>query len=170
MEILNIDSFLTYWRSIRGRTMRVVGEIPEGLLERPWRDGAFTLGDLARHLATIQRYMFAENACGRPSLYPGCGRHLADGHAEVVAYMHRLDDETTTLLRALPDDRLRERCETPGGASLPVWKWLRAMVEHECHHRGQIHLRLSQLGVATTPLFGLSEEEVHERSRDMNDD
>ncbi|MEM8961539.1 MAG: DinB family protein [Acidobacteriota bacterium] len=164
MEIQTIESFLKYWRSIRGRTMRVIGEIPPEHLEWTWQEGKFTFGDLARHLACTERYMFAENVCGRPSRYAGHGQDLADGHEAVVAFMERLDAETHELLRALPDSRLFERCETPGGASLPVWKWLRAMVEHECHHRGQIHLLLSQLGVATTPLYGLTAEEVEERS------
>jgi uncharacterized damage-inducible protein DinB len=38
------------------------------------------------------------------------------------------------------------------------------MVEHEAHHRGQIYVMLSILGVATPPLYGLTEEEVKARS------
>lgn len=34
----------------------------------------------------------------------------------------------------------KRRCLTPGGAELPVGKWLRAMVEYEVHHRGQFYL------------------------------
>jgi hypothetical protein len=33
-----------------------------------------------RHLATVERYMFAENMQGKPSRYPGHGRELADGY------------------------------------------------------------------------------------------
>ena len=49
---------------------------------------------------------------------------------------------------------------TPGGIELPCWKWLRAMVEHEIHHRGQIYQILGDLGVETPPLYGLTEREV----------
>ena len=38
------------------------------------------------------------------------------------------------------------------------------MVEHEAHHRGQIYLMLGMLGVPTPPLYGLTEEQVRERS------
>ena len=38
------------------------------------------------------------------------------------------------------------------------------MVEHEVHHRAQIYLMLGVLGVDTPPLYGLTEEEVKERS------
>jgi uncharacterized damage-inducible protein DinB len=47
---------------------------------------------------------------------------------------------------------------------MSVWKWLRAMIEHEVHHRGQIYLMLGMLDVPTPPLYGLTSEEVRERS------
>jgi uncharacterized damage-inducible protein DinB len=45
------------------------------------------------------------------------------------------------------------------------WKWLRLMVEHEIHHRGQVYLYLAILGVPTPPLYGLTSEEVRARSK-----
>jgi uncharacterized damage-inducible protein DinB len=38
------------------------------------------------------------------------------------------------------------------------------MVEHECHHRGQLYLYLAHLDIPTPPLYGLTSEEVLERS------
>jgi len=121
---------------------------------------------LVRHLGAIERWMFAENAAGRPSRYPGHGRELADGPEQVRAYIERMHAEAMTIFGALgPDDLLRP-CTTPGGV-LSTWKWLRAMVEHEVHHRGQIYLMLNQLGVQTPPLYGLTSEQVRERSEPL---
>ncbi|MCG8458264.1 MAG: DinB family protein, partial [Holophagales bacterium] len=128
------------------------------------REEVVLLGDLVRHLAALERYMFAENVSGRPSLYAGCGRELAEGYEAVVRFFEEKNAETVEILGKLDPDRLRERCETPGGASIPVWKWLRAMVEHHAHHRGQIYLLLGLMGVATPPLYGLTAEQVQERS------
>jgi uncharacterized damage-inducible protein DinB len=128
------------------------------------REGAFSFGDLLRHLGAIERWMFAENVSGRPSRYPGHGRELADGHAEVMAYLDRTHAESMEIFRGLSVEALQARCTTPGGASMPAWKWLRSMVEHEIHHRGQIYLMLNLLGVPTPPLYGLTSEEVRERS------
>ncbi len=164
MEIKTIDAFLDYWQKIRKRTLRVVGCIPREHLEWTYRDGKFTFGDLLRHLGAIERYMFTENAHGRPSSYPGHGRELADGYDEVTAFLERMHRETIELLGQLSDADLERRCRTPGGAELAVWKWLRAMVEHEVHHRGQIYLYLAMLDVDTPPLYGLTSEEVLERS------
>lgn len=165
MEIGDPAEFLRYFERIRERTRRVVALIPAADLEWTPRPGSFTLGDLVRHLAAIERTMFAENACLRPSRYPGHGRALADGLPAVLDYFDRMHAEAMAIFRGLERADYAALCQTPGGAALPVWKWLRAMVEHEIHHRGQIYLLLGMLGVKTPPLYGLTSEEVRERSR-----
>jgi uncharacterized damage-inducible protein DinB len=164
VEIRTAAQFLEYWDSLRSRTRRVVTFIPPERLEWTHRAGAFSLGDLVRHLATIERYMYAETVAGRPSRYPGCGRELADGYEAVLAYFDRLDRESREIIGALSDSDLLRKCRTPAGSEITTWKWLRAMCEHEVHHRGQIYLMLGMLGVATPPLFGLTSEEVLGRS------
>jgi uncharacterized damage-inducible protein DinB len=164
MEIRSVTQFLEYWDSLRGRTRRVVVCIPPERIEWTHRPGAFTLGDLVRHLATIERYMYAETVAGRPSRYPGCGRELADGYEAVLGYFDRLDREARAIIGALTDADLARKCQTPAGVGITTWKWLRAMCEHEAHHRGQIYLMLGMLGVATPPLYGLKSEEVRARS------
>ena len=59
MQIRTAGEFLDYWDSVRARTRRVVACIPPDRLEWTHRDGAFTLGDLVRHLAAIERHMGA---------------------------------------------------------------------------------------------------------------
>jgi uncharacterized damage-inducible protein DinB len=164
MEIGSVSQFLEYWGNLRGRTRRVVTCIPPDRIEWTCRAGAFTLGDLVRHLATIERYLYAETVAGRPSRYAGCGRELADGYKAVLAYFDRLDEEAKAIFGSLTDADLVRKSQTPAGTPITTWKWLRAMAEHEVHHRGQIYLMLGILGVATPPLFGLTSEEVRARS------
>jgi uncharacterized damage-inducible protein DinB len=165
MEITRIEPFLDYFQRVHERTRRVLDCIPPEHLEWTHRPGAFTFGDLIRHLGAIERWMFAENAQGKPSLYPGHGRELADGPEAVLGYFERMHAEAMAVFRSLTPEDLARRCETPGGAAIAVWKWLRSMVEHEIHHRGQIYLMLGILGVPAPPLYGLTSEEVRERSR-----
>lgn len=169
MQFETVEPFLDYFDGIRGRTRRAVLHIPPDRLEWAPAPGRWTFGDLVRHLAAIERWMFAENANRRPSRYPGHGRELADGFDAVVAYLDRMHAESVAALRPLTPDDLRSRCRTPAGSEITVWKWLRAMIEHEVHHRGQIHLMLGMIGVSAPPLYGLTEEEVHERSRAENE-
>ncbi|HYG64301.1 MAG TPA: DinB family protein [Thermoanaerobaculia bacterium] len=166
MEIHDPAAFLDYYDKVRQRTDRVVACIPPERIEWTYREGKFTFGDLLRHLAALERWMFAENAQGRPSRYPGHGRELADGYDAVMSYFHRLRQESRDLFAQLGPEDLRKKCTTPAGAEITVWKWLRAMVEHEIHHRGQLYLYLSILGISGPPLYGLTSEEVRERSAD----
>ncbi len=64
------------------------------------------------------------------------------------------------IFSRLSDADLQRKCPTPAGAEIRTAKWLRAMVEHEIHHRGQLYLYLGMLGVPTQPIFGLTSEQV----------
>jgi uncharacterized damage-inducible protein DinB len=158
------QSFLDYFDKVHGRTIRVARCIPPDKLEWTYSEGKFTLGDLVRHLAAINRYMYAENAQRLPSRYPGHTRELAGGLDNVLEYFERSHKESMAILRQLTPEQFNSKTHTPDGAAITVWKWLRLMVEHEIHHRGQIYLYLAQLGVPTPPLYGMTSEEVLARS------
>lgn len=164
MQIQHLSTFLDYFDKIHQRTMRVARCIPPAKIDWTYREGQFTLGDLVRHIATINRYMYAETVSGRPSRYAGCGKELADRYEQVLAFAERMHRESVEIFARLGPEDLNRKCATLDGASITTWKWLRAMVEHEVHHRGQIYLYLSMLGIPTPPLYGLTSEQVRERS------
>ena len=164
MEITNIESFLPYYKNIRERTMRVARAIPPEMMEWTYAPGKFTLGDLLRHIATIERYLWTELVQGNPSRYQGCGRDLADGYDNVIAYMEGLHAESVEILSRLTPDDLKKKCSTPDGSPISTWKVLRLLVGHEIHHRGEIYVYLGMLGIKTPPLYGMTSEQVKELS------
>jgi uncharacterized damage-inducible protein DinB len=165
MEIISVSSFIAYWQRIHERTERVIAAIPPERYD--WRptDDAFSFADLIRHLAAIERFMFVENVCGRWSTYPGHGRELADGPARVLDYYRTMHAQAVALVSRLKEPELQLTCTTPGGATMTRAKWLRAMIEHEVHHRGQIYLMLKLNGLPSPPLYGLTSEQVRANSR-----
>jgi uncharacterized damage-inducible protein DinB len=165
MEIRTIQPFLQYFGNVRERTMRVARCIPPDKMDWSYAPGKFTLGDLLRHIAVTERYMFAENVQGRTSRYTSHGKEFADGRDNVFAFMERLHAEAMEIFAKLSDEDLQGKCRNVGGTDITVWKWLRSMTEHEIHHRGQIYLYLGILGVPTPPLYGLTSEEVRARGR-----
>jgi uncharacterized damage-inducible protein DinB len=164
MEVTRIAPFLEYLDRVHQRTRRIVECVREEDLE--WRAAAnrFSAGDIIRHLAGIERFMWAENVHGRAARYPGHDRALADGLRDTVAYYDRLHAESRDLFASLTDDRLIEKCATPAGTPITVGKWLRAMTEHEAHHRGQLYFILGLRGVPTPPIYGLTSEDVRAAS------
>ena len=164
MEIKTINPFLEYYEKIRARTKTAIAQVPADKINWTYREGKFTFADLIRHLAAIERFMYAENVKLKPSRYPGHGKELADGYQNILAYMDQMHQESMQIFTSLSDQDLQKKCTTPGGIEITVWKWLRAMIEHEIHHRGQIFTYLSMLEMKTAPVFGLTSEEVFDKT------
>jgi len=160
----DIGAFLDHLASVHQRTRRVILCIPPADLEWAPSAGRFSFGDIVRHLANIERHMYAETVQGRPSRYAGHGPEYADGYEQVLAYYDRMHEESRAIFAALPADAWTRKCVTPAGTPITTWKWLRAMIEHEAHHRGQLYLMLGLRGVAAPPLYGLTSEEVAARA------
>jgi uncharacterized damage-inducible protein DinB len=155
-----MDGFLRHFTNVRQRMRRVAECIPEDRVEWAPREGMFTPGDLVRHIAVTERYVWAETVHNRPAAYVTHGRDLADGKEQILAFLDRMHDESTALFRALAPEAMNAKCRTPAGVDLVTWKWLQMMTEHEAHHRGQIYSMLGFMGVPSPPLYGLTSQEV----------
>lgn len=165
MIILDIQDFLPYYEKIRARTLSVIKSVPPEHIEWTYKRDKFTFGDIIRHIATIERYMYGETVQFKPSRYQGCGQNLASGYDEVLDFMHRKHEESIAIFSRLTPEDLQKKTITPGKIAITIWKWLRAMIEHEVHHRGQLFIYLGMLGVTVPPLYGLTSEQVQEESR-----
>ena len=89
---------------------------------------------------------------------------MADGRDSVIAFMERMHQETVAILERLTPADLERKVASAQGAPITTWKLLRAMIEHEVHHRGEIYVSLALLGVPRPPLFGLTSEELAQRA------
>jgi uncharacterized damage-inducible protein DinB len=162
--MFDLDEFLHQFERVRARTRRVAACIPADHVEWTYKAGAFTLGDLVRHIAVTERYIWGETVHNRPCGYVTHGRELADGRDAVLAFLDRLHEESLAQFRALTPETLNAKCATPEGSMLTTWKWLRMMPEHEIHHRGQLYTMLGILGVPTPSLYGMTASDVQARS------
>jgi uncharacterized damage-inducible protein DinB len=163
MDLQTFHDFLDYYDKVRGRTKVIIAKIPPAKIDWTYRDGKFTLGDLIRHLACIERMMYAENAQGKPSCYSGCGKEYGASYDEVLRFLDDTHVESMKIFYALSEEDINKKCTTPGNSSITIWKWLRLMAEHEIHHRGQIYLYLSLMGEEVPALYGLTSEQVASR-------
>lgn len=162
--MMSPEEFLPYLASVHRRTEHVIAAIPPDDFDWSPTRGRFSFADQIRHLANIERWMYGETVQGRQSRYQGHGKEFADGPDAVLAYYKRLHEDSHKIFEAIPVAAYTEKVKTPAGTPITLWKWLRAMTEHEAHHRGQIYFMLGLRGVRTPPLYGLTSEEVIERS------
>jgi uncharacterized damage-inducible protein DinB len=76
--------------------------------------------------------------------------------------MERMHSESMSIFSGLSDDDLLRKCASADGTPMTIWKLLRAMAEHEIHHRGELYAYLGILGVSVPPLYGLTSEQLQE--------
>lgn len=164
MEFSDTKTFLNYYTKIKNRTRRLFEYIPAEKIEWTYQKGKFTIGDIIRHLANIERMMYAENIQQKPSLYEGCSTVYASGFQEVIKFYNDQHSASMAIFSKLSKEDVMKKCKTPAGIEITIWKWMRAMVEHEIHHRGQLYIYLGMLDIETPPLYGLTSEEVIEAS------
>jgi len=161
---MNPEEFLPYLSSVHGRTERVIASIPPGDFDWSPAPGRFSFADQIRHLANIERWMYGETVQGKPSRYQGHGKEFGDGPVAVLAHYKQMHDESLRIFASIPTAAYTSKVQTPAGTPITVWKWLRAMIEHEAHHRGQMYYMLGMRGVKTPPIYGLTSEEVIAKS------
>lgn len=151
-----------YLAGIHKRTRRLLDLIPESDIE--WRPGPgrMSFGELIRHIAGIERWVYAEVARGSASCYPGNAEALAAGKAASIAYFDALHADADAILRPMLDGVDAHLVTTPSSVQMPLSRWLLLLAEHEIHHRGQLYMLLGQRGVRTPPIFGLTAEQLEE--------
>ncbi len=164
MEIITVNSFLDYYKKIWNRTKRVTSAIPQEKLYWKPNEKSFSFAEILTHLVNLERYMFAETVLNNLNKYPGHKNKEIEIHVKFIKKLERTFNETYDMISTLSDYQLEERCTTPDGTSIRIWKWLRAMIEHHIHHRAQIYTYLNLIDIQSPPLYGLTSEQVKERS------
>jgi uncharacterized damage-inducible protein DinB len=157
--IQSISNFIDYFESIRRRTNNYIQVLPADRLGWSPREGEFTCGDLVRHIGAAETMYVKVFADGRWD-YPG---HDSDPNVtldEIKARMAKSHEEAMTRLRAVSDTELLQPRPTINGPAIKAWRLLMMMVEHEVHHRSQLAVYLSLMGVQPPQIYGISLEEV----------
>lgn len=168
MEISNIASFLLYYQKTRLITTKVMEVIPVDKVDWAYMPGKFTIGDLIRHIAAIERFVFAEIAMGNKPAYKGCGKEIADGYENIISWFHEMHAQTITIFKTLSDQSLKNKITSVDGKEIELGMFLRALIVHEIHHRAALCIYLNLLNVETPPVIGLKEEQVIQLCKNSN--
>ena len=152
-------AFAEYWQRIHNRTRDVVAAIPPDRLD--WRpaEGELSCADIVRHIASARRMNIVSATLGE-GLYPGHDERFGATLPELLHYIDASHAEVSNRLAGMRDDDLAEPRMSNQSGPYPAWNILMAMIEHEVHHRGQLAMYLTLLGVEAPALFGLHVEEL----------
>lgn len=165
MEIVSIKGFLAYYEDTRSITNKILAVIPHDKLDWTYRQGKFTIGDLVRHIAAIERFVFAELALGNKPCYKGCKTDIMIGYNSVLDYFQAMHLQSIKILGTISDASLSNKISLIKGREITLKKLLTNMIIHEVHHRGAMCIYVNLLGVSTPPVLGLMEEQLIELSK-----
>jgi uncharacterized damage-inducible protein DinB len=165
MEITNIKSFVDFYERTRETTVRFIHAIPPDKIDWTYLPGKFTFGDVIRHIAAVERHVFAETILNGKLNYSGCGKDLADGYDNILLYFHQMHHESMAIVNQLSDADLQKTVTAANGKNVSIANYLRALIVHEMHHRGGIAIYLGLIGIQAPPVFGLREEDLIQLSK-----
>ena len=153
---MRLDPFIAYF----GRNHSVTVDACRLLPPEKWNwkptEKIFTAGELICHMAHSQRW-FAEsvvraNSKWRPDEAAGSINSLEKG----LLHLTECHTYAVELYRTLSDAQFEETIETPYGFDARRWQLAEGMLDHETHHRGQLHTYLRLLdveGKRLAPIF-----------------
>jgi uncharacterized damage-inducible protein DinB len=159
--IQSTTDFIKYFESIRRRTLNYIRIIPFDKLDWAPKEGEFTCADIIRHIIEAER-MFVRVAMEGRWKYESHEAGSEQSLDALVAQLEATHIEAMKKLEGFPDQDLNKLCYGPIGEGRPIkaWRWLMAMAEHEIHHRSQLAVYLSLMGVQPPHIFGLGVEDL----------
>ena len=161
--ITDIESYLRFFDSVRRRTERDVAALPPQAAA--WRppaasgEAGWGIGQLVEHIGGSRLY-FASAYRGEGWLFSPADVDRADQQTW-LPWLQSSAERFAALLRETPAAWLTRRIEmidTPG--TLPGWRLLMMMLEHEVHHRSQIDTYAGLQGWNVPQIFERSFESV----------
>ena len=162
--ITDVESYLRFFDSVRRRTERDVAALPRAAAA--WRppaadgEGGWGIGELVAHIGASRLY-FASAYRGEGWVFSTPDIDRADQQTW-LPWLRSSAERFAALLRETPAPWLTRRIEmidTPG--TLPGWRLLMMMLEHEVHHRSQIDTYAGLQGWNVPQIFERSFESVN---------
>lgn len=157
--IHSVQNFIDYFSGVRKRTLNFVRIIPADKLNWSPKAGEFTCADIVRHLAAGEKMFVGVVTQGKWKY----GGHAGDQSTleELIAHLDQIHVEMMSELKSLPDAELNQpRPAIEGDIQVKAWRWLMVMNEHEIHHRSQLAMYLTLMGITPPHMAGLGVEDL----------
>ena len=162
LEVSDGRQFAAYMRTVRKRTLDVVEKVP--IDRSQWRlsPDSMSVVDIILHIASVEQALWGlDMAAGTPGKlreFEKDSMNLSDA----IATMANVRKGSSEFWSSLTTTQLEQDILTPTGHSLPLKRWLVLAAEHEIHHRSFIHAYRKIWGLASSPIYGLTLDELRQ--------
>jgi uncharacterized damage-inducible protein DinB len=145
---MNARQLFGHWVVVRRDLLRALDQLADEQLDFVPREGLWSLGTVARHIANAEEGWFRYAITRELDVWPP--RYSADACPTVASIKQLLAEvhaRTEAYLETLAAEQLDEALQMPWGAELSRREIIWHVLEHEVHHRGEIFLMLGLMGM-----------------------
>jgi uncharacterized damage-inducible protein DinB len=144
---MNAAELFSHWMIVRRGLVQALDGLTEEQLAFVPREGLWSLGTVACHIANAEdgwfRYVAARELDEWPSLDEGKYRTVAS----IQALLDQVHGYTLAYLQKTDIADLDRTIAAPWGEELTPRHIIWHVLEHEVHHRGEIYLMLGIMGM-----------------------
>lgn len=145
---MNASELFGHWGEVRKGLFRALDRLTDEQLDFTPREGMWSLGTVARHIANTEEGWFRYAATRELDEWPG--EYSAADYPTVdsiKALLTEIHGGTEAYLRMVDVVDLDRVLEMPWGEKLTLRQVIWHVLEHEIHHRGEIYLMLGLMGM-----------------------
>lgn len=150
-----VADFIEEWSANSAGTLAVFNAITDDKMNVAIAEGHNSLGWLAWHL-TGAAGVFG-NLAGLKVPMVGKEEPIPATMSEIIAKYKEILEAYNEAVKSLSDEQLLEEI-TGFGTPLPRGKFLRTLVDHQTHHRGQMTVLVRQAGLTVPGVMGPTKE------------
>ena len=136
-----------HWGEVRDGLISALDVLADEQLDFTPREGLWSLGTVARHIASAEegwfRYVIGRSLTGWPE-YAADDYPTVESVTSLLAGVHA---RTEGYLVTVATAQLQQPVKSPWGPEFPLQWIIWHVLEHEIHHRGEIFLMLGLLGI-----------------------
>ncbi|MFC2037623.1 DinB family protein [Chloroflexota bacterium] len=144
---MNAAELFGHWRNVRHDLLRALDMVSDDQLAFVPREGLWSLGRVARHIASAEDGWFRYVVAGELDGWPRFGAEDYATVASIQELLAQVHEHTEVYLATLDESDLDRMVSTPWGEDLSLRWIVWHVVEHEIHHRGEIYLMLGLMGM-----------------------
>ena len=144
---MNAVEMFSHWESVRQGLYAALDLLTDEQLAFVPREGLWSLGTVACHIATAEEGWFRYIVTGELTEWPEVDESDYSTVASVKALLAQVHDRTQDYLQSIDVTDLDRVIDTFWGAKVSLRWIIWHVLEHEVHHRGEIYLMLGLMGM-----------------------
>lgn len=145
---MNASELFGHWAEVRKGLFRALDRLTDEKLDFTPREGMWSLGAVARHIANTEegwfRYAATRELDEWPGEYSAADYPTVDSIKALLTEIHVRTEAYLGMVDVVDLDRV---LEMPWGEKLTLRQVIWHVLEHEIHHRGEIYLMLGLMGM-----------------------